>query len=208
MLHLPPKILLQGRALTTASIVQTWLDGGRKPQALSQQPNAASAPSPSPGAAAQLKITLSTSGIWAMEKNARKAAWAGWEAAITAEAAERVARRVASHDMHARELSELQLQRDLQRVRGARVIGCTTTGAAIHAVVLAEARCGVVLVEEAAEVLEAHVLTALSDSTKHLIMIGTEYGQPVLPARVSCWFWCCLARLCLRGYGWEAMLRV
>ena len=38
--------------------------------------------------------------------------------------------------------------------------------------VLAETRCGVVLVEEAAEVLEAHVLTALDESTKHLIMIG------------------------------------
>lgn len=52
------------------------------------------------------------------------------------------------------------------------MVGCTTTGAAIYHALLSEAGCGVVLVEEAAEVLEAHVLTALAPSTKHLIMIG------------------------------------
>jgi superfamily I DNA and/or RNA helicase len=31
---------------------------------------------------------------------------------------------------------------------------------------------GIVLVEEAGELLEAHVLTSLSPSTKHLILIG------------------------------------
>ncbi len=112
-----------------------------------------------------------------MDKSERRAAWARWEAALTAEAAKRVARKVASHDLYARELSDLQRQKDLQRVRGARVVGCTTTGAAIHDAVLAEARCGVVLVEEAAEVLEAHVLAALDESTKHLIMIGEGKGR-------------------------------
>lgn len=129
-----------------------------------------------------------------MDKNTRKATWAKWEAAITAEAAKRVAKKVTSHDMYARELSELQLQKDLQRVRRARVIGCTTTGAAIHHAVLGEARCGVVLVEEAAEVLEAHVLAALDESTKHLIMIGEEEDQ-VYGLETVVDFCCCLASL-------------
>lgn len=111
-----------------------------------------------------------------MDKGARKAKWDGWEAAIKAEVAERVASRVTAHDHYARQLSELQRQKDVQRVAGARIIGCTTTGAAMHHALLAEAGCGVVVVEEAAEVLEAHVLTALSESTKHLIMIG-ERGR-------------------------------
>ena len=78
--------------------------------------------------------------------------------------------------MQAEELSQLQVQANLSRVRGVRVVGCTTTGAAMHHALLTEAGCGVVVVEEAAEVLEAHVLTALGPSTKHLIMIGETHA--------------------------------
>ncbi|CAM9360644.1 unnamed protein product [Ectocarpus sp. 12 AP-2014] len=161
----------RGRALTSASIVRTWLDGKQKPSALLQQP--VNTTSDSGGGDGSINSEpLSTGGIWALDKNARKARWAGWEAAIKAEVAEKVAKKIKAHDTLARELSGLQRQKDVQRVRAARVVGCTTTGAAIHHSLLAEARCGVVLVEEAAEVLEAHVLAALGDSTKHLIMIG------------------------------------
>lgn len=154
-----------------------------------QQPNAAPASSSGTTATTHQDTALSTaSGIWSLDRNARKATWAGWEAAITAEGAKRVAKKVTSHDMYARQLSNLQLQKDRQRLRGARVIGCTTTGAAIHGAILAEAGCGVVLVEEAAEVLEAHVLAALDDSTKHLIMIGEDdlqWGQGLFSVLVS-----------------------
>lgn len=54
----------------------------------------------------------------------------------------------------------------------ARVIGCTTTGAAKYFTVLQHAQCEVVLVEEAAEILEAHVISSLHEKTEHLIMIG------------------------------------
>ena len=54
----------------------------------------------------------------------------------------------------------------------ARVIGVTTTGAAQYRDMLNEKAAGVVIVEEAGEVLEAHVLASLSESTKHLILIG------------------------------------
>jgi hypothetical protein len=54
----------------------------------------------------------------------------------------------------------------------ARVIGVTTTGAAQYREMLSEKAAGVVVVEEAGEVLEAHVLSSLSVATKHLILIG------------------------------------
>jgi superfamily I DNA and/or RNA helicase len=53
-----------------------------------------------------------------------------------------------------------------------RIIGCTTTAAAKYAVELQAAAPGVVLVEEAGEILESHILTAMSSSTKQLILIG------------------------------------
>ncbi|KAG2495742.1 hypothetical protein HYH03_006339 [Edaphochlamys debaryana] len=56
----------------------------------------------------------------------------------------------------------------------ARVIGCTTTGAAMAKELLRDPAVdpGVVLVEEAGELLEAHVLTSISARTKQLILIG------------------------------------
>lgn len=158
----------QGRALTAASIVQSWLQGQPKPLALQSESAARRKGKKCPGAI----------GIWALDKNARKAAWDSWEGALRKEFAQYVAGKIEIHDGCAQELSELQLQRDLQRIEGARIIGCTTTGAAIHHALLSKARCGIVLVEEAAEILEAHVLTALAPFTKHLIMIGRSAIAP------------------------------
>ena len=52
------------------------------------------------------------------------------------------------------------------------VIGMTITGASINYDVIEQVRPSVVIVEEAAEVLEPSLLAALSRSTQHLIMIG------------------------------------
>ena len=52
------------------------------------------------------------------------------------------------------------------------VIGMTTTGAAMNYNMLKALRPSIVLVEEAAEVLESHILTSLTESVEHLILIG------------------------------------
>uniref|UniRef100_A0A7N8XVC0 Zinc finger, NFX1-type containing 1 n=1 Tax=Mastacembelus armatus TaxID=205130 RepID=A0A7N8XVC0_9TELE len=52
------------------------------------------------------------------------------------------------------------------------VIGMTTTGAAKFRTALQEVRPSLVIVEEAAEVLEAHTITTLSQACQHLILIG------------------------------------
>ncbi|KAH6662622.1 ATPase [Plectosphaerella plurivora] len=57
-------------------------------------------------------------------------------------------------------------------IRTKRIIGCTTTGAAMYSNLIKAARPDYVLVEEAGEILEAHILTALHPQTKQLILIG------------------------------------
>ncbi|XP_030831943.1 NFX1-type zinc finger-containing protein 1 [Strongylocentrotus purpuratus] len=57
-------------------------------------------------------------------------------------------------------------------LRQATIIGMTTTGAANHQQVLQRVRPKIVIVEEAAEVLEAHIITALNASCQQLILIG------------------------------------
>eukprot|EP00118_Oscarella_pearsei_P002948 m.12348 g.12348 ORF g.12348 m.12348 type:complete len:1904 (+) comp23991_c0_seq1:48-5759(+) len=63
-------------------------------------------------------------------------------------------------------------QEDLHILRMATVIGMTTTGAAKYRSLLQEIRPRIVVVEEAAEVYEAHIVTTLSPATEHLILIG------------------------------------
>ncbi|KAA8492707.1 NFX1-type zinc finger-containing protein 1 [Porphyridium purpureum] len=61
---------------------------------------------------------------------------------------------------------------DRQVLMDARIIACTTTGAAKYRALLEECNISVVIVEEAGEVLEANTLAALQEKTEHLIMIG------------------------------------
>ena len=53
-----------------------------------------------------------------------------------------------------------------------RIIACTTTGAAKYGERIRATSPDVVLVEEAGEILESHVLTALGPNTDQLILIG------------------------------------
>ncbi|CAI9556392.1 unnamed protein product [Staurois parvus] len=69
-------------------------------------------------------------------------------------------------------LSELRQRQDLQILQQAKVIGMTTTGAAKYRRILQEVQPRIVIVEEAAEVLEAHTITTLSSACQHLILIG------------------------------------
>ncbi|KAF9952376.1 hypothetical protein BGZ72_006326 [Mortierella alpina] len=54
----------------------------------------------------------------------------------------------------------------------AQIIGITTYGAAKHQNLIASLQSKIVICEEAGEVLESHILTAMSKSTQHLILIG------------------------------------
>ena len=68
----------------------------------------------------------------------------------------------------------LQARRQADRfaLETAEVIGMTTTGAAKYQHILHLVKPRIVIVEEAAEVLESHIVSALNAGTQHLILIG------------------------------------
>lgn len=77
-------------------------------------------------------------------------------------------------------------------LRSARVVGMTTTGAAMHQGLLAGLNSRIALVEEAGEVLEAHILSSLSASHQQLVLIGDHYQlRPKTQACqwITCWSW-------------------
>ena len=69
-------------------------------------------------------------------------------------------------------LAEMKNQKDSEIMRKADVIGMTTTGAARYWHVLQQIQPKIIIVEEAAEVLESHIVTTLSPGCEHLILIG------------------------------------
>jgi hypothetical protein len=70
------------------------------------------------------------------------------------------------------EADKVRKYNDRYALDTADVIGMTTTGAAKYQHVLEIVKPKIVVVEEAAEVLESHIVSALNTGTQHLILIG------------------------------------
>lgn len=67
---------------------------------------------------------------------------------------------------------EALMQEDKEIMKHSTIIGMTTTGAARYQMILQEIKPRIIVVEEAAEVLEAHIVTTLSRGCEHLVLIG------------------------------------
>jgi len=71
------------------------------------------------------------------------------------------------------------------------IIGCTMTVAAMYRDDINAAQPDVLLMEEAGEILESHILMALGAKTKHLILIGdhkcTPSSHSVFCATLTLW---------------------
>eukprot|EP00210_Caulerpa_lentillifera_P007100 g6793.t1 len=79
---------------------------------------------------------------------------------------------VSRYEHSIQEYQKLQRESNLKCLKNATVIGMTTTYVAKNQQLLAGLKPKVVMLEEAAEVLEAHVLTCLCAQTEHVILIG------------------------------------
>jgi len=70
------------------------------------------------------------------------------------------------------EYQEAQSELESSVLSSAAVVGMTTTGAAKYHSILHKMRPKIVIIEEAAEVLESHIVTTLTASTQQVILIG------------------------------------
>ncbi|GLV42804.1 uncharacterized protein CBL_03544 [Carabus blaptoides fortunei] len=71
-----------------------------------------------------------------------------------------------------REYEEVKQIEDIRLMKEMYVVGMTTTGAAKFQTLLQALACPIVIVEEAAEVLESHVVVSLTNDCQQLILIG------------------------------------
>lgn len=115
---------------------------------------------------------VKASKIWSMSYNERKEKLKEWRDALFKEQVTCVYDNGEAYNSHLRMIERVFGRRNEAILNEKRIIACTTTGAAKHGERIRAASPTVVLVEEAGEILESHVLTALSPSTDQLILIG------------------------------------
>ncbi|XP_041800203.1 NFX1-type zinc finger-containing protein 1 isoform X2 [Chelmon rostratus] len=110
--------------------------------------------------------------IWTLSLPDRWRLYRLWVARYRVELCTRVLESEQAYQNAVDRLADVKRRESLCLLKEATVIGMTTTGAAKYRKVLQEVRPSLVIVEEAAEVLEAHTITTLSQACQHLILIG------------------------------------
>ena len=110
--------------------------------------------------------------IWQLSHQARQALAKTWTTDILKERVENLYSQARGYNEAQSQLARAFNQKNVDIMRSKRVIACTTTAAAKYVQEIQTASPDVLLVEEAGEILESHVLTALGPRTQQLVLIG------------------------------------
>ncbi|KAJ2919492.1 hypothetical protein MD484_g924, partial [Candolleomyces efflorescens] len=145
-----------GRAIKTTYLIDRWLngqDGGIFRTSDNVQ-------------------SMRSRGIWGMDRAKRKAKSQEWYHALETKQVRPLHSIIKSYNEWTEKLKRAFEYKDVDLIKGKRIIGCTTTAAAKYGLTIQAIAPDVVLVEEAGEILESHILTALGPGLKQLILIG------------------------------------
>lgn len=110
--------------------------------------------------------------VWRLNAGERKEVFSKWEREMMTKRLVMLRMAGNEHDDHVERLNAIHRDRDVNIIRRKRMIACTTTAAAKYMLTIQSAAPTVVFVEEAGQILESHILTALGPRTKQLVMIG------------------------------------
>lgn len=110
--------------------------------------------------------------IWTMDQAQRQRKLADWRLGISRSMIDNIWKHARDFDECQDDLSRKFNESTVAVLKQKRIIGCTTTGAAKFTEDIKAASPGVLLVEEAGEILESHVITALGNNTTRMILIG------------------------------------
>ena len=110
--------------------------------------------------------------IWAMSQKERQGHLERWTRSLVGERLDLLEKHASRFNGIQDDITDQFSEADASTMSQKRIIGCTTTGAAKYSKLIRAAKPDVVLVEEAGEILESHILTALAPSVQQLILIG------------------------------------
>ncbi|PFX14436.1 NFX1-type zinc finger-containing protein 1 [Stylophora pistillata] len=110
--------------------------------------------------------------IWFLPKKDRLRLYLYWAECYHDRHKMEVQRYERKHEQLCAELEGVRAEEEEEVMRKATVVGMTTSGAARYHSMLQKIGPKIVIIEEAAEVMEAHIITSLSRDTNHVILIG------------------------------------
>ncbi|KAF9264149.1 P-loop containing nucleoside triphosphate hydrolase protein [Marasmius fiardii PR-910] len=157
---------------------------------------------------------LSTNFIWTKPQPERTMLLVRWTAEINKEYLTKFTSVASQYNTSLKQLSYIFSEKDDSIIAGKRIIGCTATAAAKYNDQIRRASPQVLLVEEAGEILESHILTAMNERTDQLILIGdhqqlrpkiNNYALTVEKGQGSNLNMSLFERLVLKGYPHETL---
>ena len=110
--------------------------------------------------------------IWELPPKERQKLVFKWREQLVEGRASDLADVMSRYNTGCHELDRLFDDKDIDVLKNKRILACTTTAAAKYRHLTKAYNPDVVVVEEAGEILEAHVLAALTPNVKRLILIG------------------------------------
>ncbi|CAI2170001.1 16549_t:CDS:10 [Funneliformis geosporum] len=119
-----------------------------------------------------LETLLEDTDVWNMSKVERKRVHDHLREAIRKEVIIDLADLEMKHTAKRKEIEDINDEGRREILENCQVIGLTTSGAAKYQSLIRSVAPRIIVVEEAGEVLEAHILSSLTPSTQHLILIG------------------------------------
>jgi AAA domain len=143
-----------GKAVDSEELIYRWSRGFDAGQ-FENEPNVRNAPT-----------------IWNMPKDARNRTMEQWKSQIRKDILDEISTVGGNYNQCQDQIARKFGEAMVATLRGKRIIGCTTTGAAKFTQEIRGAHPDILLVEEAGEILESHVLTAMGHTTSQMILIG------------------------------------
>lgn len=115
---------------------------------------------------------LETLNLWSLRYDDRARLHFFWLRQYKTELKEELIELCRRYEVLCQERKEIEAAVQLAKLEGQAVVGMTTTAAAKYQNLIRAMSPSIIIVEEAAEVLEAHVIATLTERTEHLILIG------------------------------------
>eukprot|EP00834_Sanchytrium_tribonematis_P005090 NODE_287_length_10726_cov_0.240614.p1 type:complete len:1727 gc:universal NODE_287_length_10726_cov_0.240614:1929-7109(+) len=110
--------------------------------------------------------------VWDLPLNSRKQLIENWRSKLINDLSITLQNNCFKYQSLKMEIQDLQRNQEIEFIRKKRVLSCTTSGASKYSSHLDAYGADIIIVEEAGEILESHVVASLNDNCKHLIMIG------------------------------------
>lgn len=119
-------------------------------------------------------ITKNTnpSRLWQMTQFERESKYCGWEKEYYEKIHQKFNNDLKEYNEVSQRYDEYKINHDVYLLKKAKIIGLTITGASRLIELISKLQCSVMVVEEAGEVLESHIMSILNENIQHLILIG------------------------------------